>query len=309
MKRLLSTIAIAFVLQVITGCTDAARDGERPIAATAPLGSAPAVAVGESVQAVIADAAGEVREAVEDPVADAQRSMAATVTPAVLDVVQVVQEALPTPPPPPPPGISEAGAARIAKHEILSPSYYARNLQGFACPGETSGPTCGIGCDLGMHTRATIAQWWHDHPQVSALQDGSGVRGFAGCRSYRSRNADVRTPYALALQVYRERMLPVYWDQAARAYRKGWDTLPQEARDGLTDVTYVRGGSMAPVIRRGQNTRRELIHIAEVCVPSGDVPCIATQLRKSCWVWEGRKDGAGLCRRMREAADYIEGKA
>lgn len=304
--------AMLVVLLVLAGCTNAVRDGERPVAATASAGSSQPMAAGDivpQVQDAIGDAATGVQQAIEDPASDVIRATAAVITPVVLDVTNVVQEALPSLPQPPV-GISEEGAARIAKHEIISASYYERKFQGIACPGETSGPTCGIGCDLGMQTRATIGAWWADHPQVSTLQDGSGVRGFAGCRSFRNHNADVRTPYALALRVYREHMLPVYWDQAANAYRNGWAELPQRAKDGLTDTTYVRGGSTKPRPNsKGQDTRREIVAIAKVCVPAGDIACIADQHRRMCWVWAGRKDGAGLCNRMRATADYIEGKA
>lgn len=304
--------AMLIALLVLAGCTDAARDGERPVAATASAGGSQPMAAGDIVpqlQDAIGDKVADVQQAIQDPAADVITATAAAITPVALDVTNVVQETLPDIPPPPV-GISEEGAARIARHEILSANYYERKFQGIACPGETSGPTCGIGCDLGMQTRATIGNWWAGHPQVSALQDGSGVRGFAGCRSFRSRNADVRTPYAIALRVYREHMLPVYWDQAANAYRNGWAALPQRAKDGLTDTTYVRGGATAPRRNsKGEDTRREIRMIAEVCVPAGDVACIADQHRRMCWVWAGRKDGVGLCNRMRATADYIEGKA
>jgi len=303
---------IAVLLIILGGC-----DVRQETAPTAtPVPGTAAVAVVEAVSAIavheatdaVTETATEVQQAVADPIADAQRSVALAITPAIVAVQDAVQTVLPpsadvrgsvsSP-------VSPAAVALIVRHEIISERYYAKALQGFACPGDRSGPTAGIGSDLGVQTRANIRDVWSIHPAVERMTTASGKLGFAPCRSWRAAHKDIRTPLPIAQNVFAGKLLPRYHRMAARAFRKTWERLPPDAQGGLTATVYVRGASLedAP----GSHMREEMRVIAYQC--DADVHCIATQHRRMCPRFAGRKDQAGLCKRLNDTADLIERSA
>lgn len=293
---------IAVLLLVLVAALCGCRKTDRPLAgpvATVATENPPAVA------AVVADAAVETQDAVADAASEIREATTATVIPAVLDVQEIVQEALPAPAAERAPvssPVSPAAVALIVRHEIISPGYYTAKLQGFACPGDTSGPTVGIGSDLGVHTPTRIASDWSIHPHVGTLMQGSGVIGFGPCRSYRRDHADVRTPFDMAQQVFATKVLPAYYNLAARAFRNGWDSLPPNAQGALTVTVFARGAGMRDP-KGAPGKRAEMRELRDICVPAGDVQCIARAHRAMCARYTGRKDAAGLCRRFRETAD------
>lgn len=298
----LIAVLLVILAALLAGC--APRPSLAPVAAPVPL-DLPSVAV-----ETVGDAAAEAREALADPLDDAQRGLANAAIPAIVALREAVESALP-------PSASERGpvsspvspaaVAFIVKHEIISEAYYARALQGFACPGDRSGPTCGIGSDLGVQTRATIRDVWSIHPQVERMVGASRQVGFTACRAWRLDHIDIRTPLQMAQQVFATRLLPRYHRLAAQAFRDGWDLLPPDAQGGLVATVYVRGASFedAP----GTQMRKEMRVIRDVCVPAGDVHCIASQHRAMCPRFAGRKDQAGLCRRFNDTAALIERSA
>lgn len=295
-------IAVLLVVLVVALC--GCRGTDRPLAEPAP---AAATVTTPAVAAVVADAAAQAQDFAGDSAMEQKEAVIAQVIPVVLDTQQAVVEALPPPAvrvaeaEPVSSPVSPAAVALIVRHEIVSRPYYDAKLQGFACPGDTSGPTVGIGSDLGVHTPTRIASDWSIHPHVGTLQLGSGQLGFGKCRAYRRAHADVRTPFDMAETVFATKMLPAYYDLAARAFRNGWEQLPPNARGALTATVFVRGAGMRDA--KGSNKRAEMRELRDVCVPAGDVQCIARAHRDMCQRYEGRKDAAGLCKRFRETAD------
>ncbi|HTL15545.1 MAG TPA: hypothetical protein VL251_10710 [Thermomonas sp.] len=285
--------ALIAVLLFVLG---ALLSGCHPVAAPAP---APAAA--PAAPAVTA-AALEAQDAVGDAAQDVREAAVAVVIPAALDAQQAVQDALPPPAPqvvgaqPAQPGVAPAAVALIVRQEIISPAYYTAKLQNFACPGERSGPTCGIGSDLGVHTPTRIRSDWSVHPQVDRLAQASGRVGFGACRAYRRANADIRTPFEMAQQVFATKVLPAYRDLAARAFRDGWDRLPPNAQGALVATVFVRGASMTGAMRA------EMRQLRDECVPAADVQCIAAAHLAMCQRFAGRQDAAGLCNRFRATA-------
>lgn len=274
------------VLGVSTGCNP------RPAAP----GTAPDVATALAI---------EVQDAAGDSATDVQEAVTTQVFPTVLAVQTIVQEALPQPAPqrgPVSSPVSPAAVALLVREEVISPAYYTKVLQGFACPGKRSGPTAGIGGDLGVHTPARIRDDWSIHPRVDTLALGSGVIGFGPCRAYRSQHTDVRTPFDLAQEVFATKQLPAYYTLAATAFRDGWDRLPPNAQGALTITVFVRGAGMrdAP----GSHMREEMRVMRDVCVPAGDVHCIARQHLAMCDRFSSRppKEAAGLCKRFTATA-------
>lgn len=289
--RLLSTLLLCALLSACALASPAPRDPhiaeaarwESPAGATTSGGDRPADAVGDFV----GTAATTTREAV-----------ASGVVPTLLKMQQAIETALPAPATAPArASVSPAAVALIIRHEIISPAYYTAKLQGFACPGDISGPTPGIGYDLGMQTATRIRADWHMHPAVTRLAAGSGVTGFGPCRAYRRVNADIRTPFALAESVFETASLPAYHALAARTFRNGWKGLTPNAQGALVATVYVRGAGM-----RGES-RSEMRKLRDDCVPANDVQCIAAAHRAMCARFKGRADAIGLCRRFRETAE------
>lgn len=252
----------------------------------------------------------EVVEVAAEVAAEAQQSAAAIATPAIVAAQDALQSLLPAPAArrePVPPLVSPAAVALIVREEIISPAYYAKALQGTTCPGDHSGPTVGIGSDLGVQTRARIADTWSIHPTVDRLQTASGRIGFGPCREWRTANIDIRTPLPLAQEVFASKLLPRYHRLAARAFRNGWDRLPPDAQGGLVATVYVRGDDMTDA--PGSQRRAEMRVMRDVCVPAGDLKCLAAQHRAMCQRFVGRKDAVGLCRRFTRTAQLIEAAA
>jgi predicted small lipoprotein YifL len=238
---------------------------------------------------------------VAETIVDTQVSVAEVAVPAIVEIRSVVESIAP-----PPPAndciVDPAAVDLIVRFEVSGRSYYAARLEGVIWPGLRSGPTWGIGYDGGQQTRATISRDWADHPQVLDLIETSGLVG-ESARESLPRFRDVRTKYVMAEQVFAKSVLPTYCRLARRTFRDGWDTLPPLAQGGLVSLVYNRGAST------GGDRRREVLYIAEVCAPSGDVKCIAKQLRSMKRLWVGTTQATGLQRRYEATAVLVESSA
>lgn len=245
----------------------------------------------ETVQQAVAPVAAEVQqtavEAVSMPLIETQADVQAIVQDVVESPVQDV---------PAPAAVAPAAVSLLIEQEVVSPAYYQARLQGFACPGDISGPTIGIGYDLGVQPPARIESDWSVHPRVAALKEGSGVRGFAPCRAYRAERQDVKTPFPMAEQVFTGVSLPAYARLTERTFQNGWGRLPPNAQGALVVTVYARGASM-----RGES-RAEMRRLRDECVPAADVQCIADAHIAMCERFRHRADGEGLCRRFRATA-------
>lgn len=228
----------------------------------------------------------------------AQDSLAAVVVPAVLetqDALAIPMAEIPTPTPRTWPG-AEAATALIVRWEVTSPAVYAKRYQGVICPGGASGPTIGIGYDLGHQPRGTILGDWADHPDVERLADGAGVVGEAACAAYRAAHRDIRVPYAMAAAVFEQSTLPAYHATARRAFRVGWDGYGDKPQAAAVSLVYNRGASM-----RGERNREKRA-MRDTCIPAADRPCSAGELRSMCRLWDGTPNGKGLCARRHDEA-------
>lgn len=247
-----------------------------------------------------------VTEALAPVALDARVDAAAAIAPAVLDVREAVQQAAALIAPGPAAAApaawagTEAATKLIVRWEVTSAAAYTRRYQGVICPGGASGPTIGIGYDLGHQTRAQIQADWAPHPDVERLMDGSGVVGEAACRRYRAEHLDIRVPYSMAEHVFAWTTLPAYTRTTRRAFANGWEGIGPNAQAANVSLIYNRGASMAGA------RNREKRAIRDTCVPRGDVGCNAAQLRAMCRIWAGTPNGPGLCARRHDEARTAE---
>lgn len=250
---------------------------------------------------VTACAPEKAQQAVASAIAETQAIAAETMIPLTLQAQESVQqsvqvETLPEATPPAPVPAAPIATKLIVRWEITSPAAYARKYEGVICPGGASGPTIGVGYDLGHQTRATIAREWAGHPQVADMQNGAGVIGEARCAAFRAANRHIRVKYADAERVFQASTLPSYTDAARRALRTGWELLPPGAQAANISLGYNRGWSM-----KGDRNREKRA-IRDECVPATDRPCQAAQLRAMCRLWDGTPNGKGLCARRGDEA-------
>lgn len=293
-------IALAFL---VAGCASRTAAVPAPAATAAPVsGVAGVAAVADVAGEIAADAA----SAITYPTAAAQDGIAASVAPLSLAVREVIEQALPSPPPsteqgPVTPLVSPAAVDLIVGFEIVSKPYYAKHLQGVVCPPRQSGPTRGIGWDDGHQTPRAIAAAWPDHPQLEGILPASGQVGASKCNAYRRAHPDIRTPLDMAERVFSETALPSYHALTARTFRNGWDALPPNAQGALVATVYNRGASM---LGSGANDpRKEMRVLRDVCVPAGDVQCMAEQFLSMRRLWPANSDGGkGLQRRYTATA-------
>lgn len=268
MKRLLVSVTaalLAIIIACLSGCSRV----------PSPKPNAP------STQAVV-------------EISAAQTDVAADAVPTIVDVRDVVDAVAPTPPAAPCQTHPDA-IALIVRYEVTSETYYTARLQSPVWPGEASGVTWGIGYDGGQQTRSRIVADWRTHAQVDRLTATSGIVGLPA-RALIPALADVRTPYAMAADVFGASTLPSFCSLAARTFARGWDSLPTLAQGVLVAVVYNRGASM-----QGER-RREMRELRDECVPAGDVACIARELRSMTRLWVGTPIEAGMRARYEASA-------
>lgn len=258
----------------------------------------------QDAEQAVDQATAQVREAVAAPAAEAQVSAAEVIVPAVVQAREAVQAAVEVVQPSPAipvdramGGVSPAAVALIVGFEITSPAYYRARLQGVACPPKASGPTVGVGYDLGHQTDRDIRRDWAAHPMVDRLATASGVAGPAKCRAWRTANPGIRVPLPMASEVFEVALLPRYHASARRALHDGWDGLPWDGQGGMVSLGFNRGWAMAGPIRS------EMRALRDTCVPAADVHCMAAELRGMKRLWP---DVPGLQRRREAEAVLVE---
>lgn len=227
-----------------------------------------------------------------------QEAVVESVTPAIVEVREAVAAVLP----PPAPSTCEVhpdAVALIVRYEVTSEAFYTSRLQGVIVPPLQSGATWGIGYDGGHQTRAAILLAWADHPAVEMLASTAGLIGDRA-RAILPTLAGVRTPFAMAREVFIRITLPEYCELAKRTFRNGWDRTPPLAQGALVSLIYNRGASMIG------SRRVEMVYIRTVCVPAGDAACIAAQLRLMPRHWVGTDAENGLRNRYLATALLAE---
>lgn len=251
--------------------------------------------VQEAVQAATEAVAGTIEQA--DDIREQTAPQVSAVTLGLREAVEAVTpEPLPTPVDT---SIDPAVVALVVRWEVGSPKQYTAKYQGVICPGGASGPTIGIGDDLGHQTPNEIRRRWGWHPQVERMVTGSGQTGPAACIAWKKAHADIRVTYTDALRIFQTYAWPKYRAMASRAYRKGWDGLTSFHQDSLTSNGYNRGFSFLG------SKRSELVVIRDTCVPGNLAACTADQLRASCRVWDSQPTiRKGLCARRNAEADF-----
>ena len=266
------------------------------LAATLLLGCAESK---QEAATAVDEAIAQASKSVAEQAEQVQSTGAATTTPLVLAMREAVDNITTEPLPEPVTHIDPAVVALVVRWEVGSPAQYARQYQGVICPGGASGPTIGIGYDLGTQSPAQIRASWGWHRDIDALVTASGQVGPDRCKAWATRHKAIRVAYSDAIRVFEQQDWPTYVMASSRAYRNGWEGLTYPHQAALTSNGYNRGFSFLG------SRRTEMREIRDTCVPVNDAPCTAGQLRASCRVWDSQPDiRKGLCARRYSEADF-----
>jgi len=255
-------------------------------------------AVGKHAEPVVDTAIASAAQSVSDRAEEVQEASGDITVPVILALREAADSITSEPLPEPVTSIDPAVVALVVRWEVGSPAQYVRKYQGVICPGGASGPTVGIGYDLGTQTPSAIRASFGWHPDVEALVTASGQTGPDRCAAWRSKHMRIRVSYDDAIRVFETQDWPTYQAMAERAYRNGWAALTRNHQGSLTSNGYNRGFSFLG------SRRIEMRQIRDRCVPDTDAHCTAAQLRASCRVWEGTDMYAGLCGRRKAEADF-----
>jgi hypothetical protein len=139
--------------------------------------------------------------------------------------------------------IPEQAITFIVDEEDGSPVYYAKHYEHFDWPGGASGPTIGVGYDLGYVTvKEAIADWTGIVPAdvVTAICRGVGLRGEAAELFVRAHANIVTVTFEQGLAQFKQREVPK-WLARCRAALPGFDKLPPLCQGVMLSVTYNRG--------------------------------------------------------------------
>ena len=131
----------------------------------------------------------------------------------------------------------------IENEEDGSPVYYAKHYEHFDWPGGSSGPTIGVGYDLGYVTmKEAIADWTGIVPDdvVTAICRGVGLRGEAAELFVRAHANTVTITFDQGVAEFKQREVPK-WVARCKAVIPNFDKLPPLCRGSLLSLTYNRG--------------------------------------------------------------------
>lgn len=143
------------------------------------------------------------------------------------------------------PTISQRSVDRIIEFEVSSRAYYERKFQRPDWPGESSGPTVGIGYDLGQCSSDKIRKDWSGlvtPEMLDAMVSCSGKTGEAG-RAWTARvRSSILIPWDAATKVFLNNDVPEFTN-AVVAKIPATANLPADCLGALVSLAFNRGAA------------------------------------------------------------------
>jgi hypothetical protein len=132
----------------------------------------------------------------------------------------------------------------IVAQEDGDEAYYDKTEEHFDWPGGASGPTVGVGYDLGYCTSAECRSDWAgivDQQMIDAMVDGVQRTGEIAHAWVQEHRSEVTITWAQALQEFTLREIPK-WENRVRLALPNYDDLPSDdCRGVLVSLSYNRG--------------------------------------------------------------------
>ncbi len=197
--------------------------------------------------------------------------------------------------------VSEEGVQLIIEFEVGGISYYNSKLQKPTYPGGASGPTVGIGYDLGYNTPGQIESDWGDVLDAGTVTRLKAVAGLkrGAAQSAVSGMKDISIPFEAAKQVFYKRTMPRFSKQTQAAF-PGIEQLHGHCQGATVSLVFNRGPALKGERRRHMRQIREAI----VASTPNQVPQYFRDMKV---IWQGEGLPGLLRRRDAEASLFQQG--
>jgi hypothetical protein len=168
----------------------------------------------------------------------------------------------PAPATPYKPQSSSRAILLIVTEEDGDKPYYLKYEAGFSWPGGSSGPTVGVGYDLG-YEHTVEADWtgFIDAGRIGMLNRGVGLTGERAREWVNAHRHDVAITWEESLAQFTDRGLPK-WEAITREHLPNTDKLPGDCFGVLVSLTYNRGPSYDMLGSRYTEMRNIRAHMA-----------------------------------------------
>lgn len=180
--------------------------------------------------------------------------------------------------------ISQRAFDFTVAQEVTSRAYYIKHYQNPEWPGLSSGPTIGIGYDLGQANRAKIQKDWNGlvpDAMLAAMLSCSGLTGSAGKAKTAAVKKKIAIPWEAAIQVFAERDVPE-WVAGVIRYIPAAVHLPPTCLGVLFDLAYNRGHSWNNAGERYKEMRAIKAH-----VQAGRLASVPAEIKNMKRLWDG----------------------
>ena len=160
--------------------------------------------------------------------------------------------------------ISQKAFDMILFFEVSSQALYEKKYQKPTWPGGSSGPTIGIGYDIGYSTKAELGSDWAGSispAMIAALQDKAGIHGASAAAVAQQLGAVVTVPFAAAISVHRTAVLP-RWVKKVQTALPNCNLISPDCLGALVSLAYNRGPSFSAAGARYAEMRDIKSHMA-----------------------------------------------
>jgi hypothetical protein len=204
-------------------------------------------------------------------------------------------------------GISQETFDDGIGYEVSSRDHYEHALRGLTWPALNSGPTCGIGYDLGQASRTQIQADWEGKVSDAELTVMLSCAGVTGTRA-RDLTLELRgaidIAWDVALEVYTNHDLP-RTTAMCRAHLPGYEDLSAHCKGALFSLVLNRGASFDL-----QGPRYAEMRDIKAAIKRGDLARVPALLRSMKRIWKDDPAAKGLlARREKEARRWEQGLA
>jgi hypothetical protein len=188
----------------------------------------------------------------------------------------------------------------IIAEEVGGKALYIKKYTHPEWPGGQSGPTIGIGYDMGYVTQRQFVSDWNDlldSTTIKLLLSGVGLKGSAAQVWVRKNASKIVVPWDAAYEVFEKKNVPQYWAYVAKLPNFG--KLPRDAQGMLLSLVFNRGASFSVAGSRYTEMRAIKQHMADE-----QFNLIPRELRSMARLWPAT-NGVHK-RRYKEAAIFEE---
>jgi hypothetical protein len=178
--------------------------------------------------------------------------------------------------------ISKRAFDLTVAHEVTSKAFYEKHYMNPEWPGLQSGPTVGIGYDLGQASRAKIKADWEglvSPDMLLLMMSCSGATGAAGKVKTSEVRSRITIGWAQALHVFANRDVPT-WTAGVLRYIPRAAELPPTCLGVLFDLAYNRGHSWSLSGERYAEMRAIKAH-----VQAGNFGAVPAEIRSMKRLW------------------------